>query len=221
VNGIELASTGKIYFRPSGVAGDHGAWFDTNGSLTDLYVTGKLYINGASVPPWPSGGGTSYWQQIGNALQPLPQGSIARGLQVIEPIADNNLENRAAMSAVSTGALATVTITNTLGNALEVTGDPVFNGNLNVTSAVAAPAVYIRNGTSYTFWYSGNDGAGSGLDADIIDGVRTFLTFYTSTNVQSDTRSSTEQFISCPSTGERWCLCSNDADGCVQLVPAL
>jgi hypothetical protein len=47
--------------------------------------------------------------------------------------------------------------------------DSAANGNLYLNTYAAGRNVYIRNGLA---WHSGNDGSGSGLDADTLDGVQ-------------------------------------------------
>ena len=205
--GIEITSTGKIYVRPSGVASDHAAWFDTSSSKSDLYVTGKLWINGASVPPWPVSGGTSYWQQASGALQPLPLGSVQRGMVLQEPIANTSgYVDVAALSVTTTGAQPSTVIQNTSGPALVVNGNTYWYGNLQQTGGVAT-----MNGLRV--WYPSNDGMNSGLDADFLDGHSLFFSFKTATIETGTTRWNGDYTsLVCPLYGAK-CLCSGNRSG--------
>lgn len=220
VNGIEIASTGKIYFRPSGKTFDRSIWFDGTSGKTDLYVTGKLYINGAAVPPWPTGSGVSYWSQGTNVLTPLPQGSTARGVSLTQPISSDQWQNKTGVEVVGNNASPSLVVSNTGGPSLSVTGTALWNGNLAVTSANATPLT--MNGVK--IWYPGNDGAGSGLDADFIDGLTAYFVF---TNVSGAMIGTTSTSLDGSSPkrctiGNAYCLCNNDANaGCVALTPSL
>ena len=50
----------------------------------------------------------------------------------------------------------------------------VIRGYLGVNTE-EQPVFADRTGTAYTIWHAGNDGAGSGLDADMLDGVQGYM----------------------------------------------
>jgi len=88
--------------------------------------------------------------------------------------------------------------TNKLAGAYLADNAPLFFGTDNDISALfngtnfvftAGANTYTLNGSSGTFWTSGNDGSGSGLDADTVDGVSSgsFLRSDTSDNYTSGT----------------------------------
>lgn len=219
-NGIEIASTGKIYFRPSGKAFDHAVWFDGTNGATDLYVTGKLYINGAAVPPWPSGSGVSYWSQATTSLVAVPQGATARGVAVSQPITNDVWSNKTAVEVVGNSVSPSLIVSNLSGPALSVVGNVAVHGNLSVTSANGSP-LQINGGK---IWYAGNDGIGSGLDADFIDGRGAYFSFTNSGGTQTSTTATTldgSSFKMCTGSSNI-CLCNNEVHrGCIVLVPSL
>jgi len=220
VNGIEIASTGKIYFRPSGKTFDRSVWFDGTSGKTDLYVTGKLYINGAAVPPWPIGSGISYWSQGSGSISPVPQGSTPRGMTVTQPITSTDWANKTAFEVVGNSSSPALQVSNLTGPSLSVTGDVVWNGNVAITSANATPLTI--NGQK--IWYPGNDGAGSGLDADFIDGRGAYFSFTNISGTETSTTATYQDgssFRRCTGSSN-YCLCNNETHrGCLVLTPSL
>jgi hypothetical protein len=68
-----------------------------------------------------------------------------------------------------------------------VNGTAVFGGNLRVTGTLNVTGNVLLTGTGgNTFWHSGNDGAGSGLDADLLDGNNSNF-FTNATNMTTGT----------------------------------
>lgn len=61
---------------------------------------------------------------------------------------------------------------NEMGNYIELYNPLTLRGLFLSDSNTTAPLFYNGNlGRLYTLWHSGNDGAGSGLDADLVDGL--------------------------------------------------
>lgn len=220
INGVEITSTGKVYFRPSAKSFDRSVWFDGTSGKADLYVTGKLYINGAAVPPWPSSGGVSYWSQGTGVISPLPQGATPRGLTVTQPITNTDWMNKSALDVVGNSSSSALVVSNLTGPSLSVAGNVIWNGNVAVTSANGTPLTI--NGLK--IWYPGNDGTGSGLDADFIDGRGAYFSFTNSSGQQTTTTATSldgSSYAIC-SNSNNICLCNNTHyRGCLILDPSL
>lgn len=62
---------------------------------------------------------------------------------------------------------ANLSFENTTGKRIEFSSDAVYAGGNIILIPTATPSIQIGGGT---VWHTGNDGAGSGLDADTVDG---------------------------------------------------
>ena len=94
---------------------------------------------------------------------------------------------------VSTGSLGSLEVKNTTGDAFmafHVSGDfAAYFGLDNSTNDFAVGGWSMGN-NQYKVWHQGNDGSGSGLDADTVDGIQA------SSFLRSDTADSTSSTIS-------------------------
>ena len=183
-NGSDIASTGNIYFRPGRLAETNSVRFAGTSGKTDIYIPGRLCINGACVPPWPSGSGTSLWQQNGVQLETINTPSTQpRGVEILNPNA-SLVEGGSALEAVGNkNGTSVVYISNTSGPALQLNAGGYIRGDLSLTTSNITSPITVN----YTFngvpgvgkvWYPGNDGAGSGLDADMLDSQLLHFSFY-------------------------------------------
>jgi hypothetical protein len=103
---------------------------------------------------------------------------------------------------------------------LSVTGDVVWNGNVAITSTNPTPITI--NGLK--IWYPGSDGAGSGLDADFIDGRGAYFSFTNNVGVETSTTATYQDggSIKQCSAISAYCLCNNETyRGCLVLTPSL
>lgn len=175
--GQEISSTGNIIFRPGSLAEAAAVRFDGTRGTTDIYVPGRLCINGACVPAWPTGGGVSYWQQVSSQVTPIVTGGQATGVRVIEPISNVAWERKAAVAVYGTSSSApSLYVSNTGGPAVSVNGNIVWRGDVNVTTTDNVNAVTVDGSP---VWHPGNDGIGSTLDADGLDGFALHFSFRT------------------------------------------
>ena len=171
-NGSDIASTGNIYFRPSRLAATNGVRFDGTSSSgkTDVYIPGRLCVNGACITSWPTGGGVSLWQKNGSQLETITAG---RGVEIVTP--NTTYAGGSALSVVgSANGVPAMYISNTSGPALQINKGGFLRGDLQInTLNVTTPITF--NGLKV--WYPGNDGIGTGLDADMLDGENLHLSF--------------------------------------------
>lgn len=180
-NGSDITSSGNIYFRPGRLAETSGVRFDGSSGTTDIYVPGRLCINGACVPPWPSGSGTSLWQRNGSQLETV--GAQPRGVEILNPNT-TYINGGSALSAVgSMPGTSAAYFSNTSGPALQLNDGGFVRGDLVLTTAnVSSPITinYLNAGvpTNGKVWYPGNDGMGSRLDADLLDGHKVHFIFW-------------------------------------------
>lgn len=170
--GSDITALTDIIFRPSRLAAPAGVRFVRNGNLVDVHISGQLCLD-TCVPPWPVGGGTSYWNTIaGPNLVPTDTtwGTVIDAAQNWTDIGSE----KTAVNAVSDGVLPTVNITPAAGQpAAVVNGNAYLRGNVYINNPPNSATAVTVDGNKV--WYSGNDGRGSGLDADSLLGQPIFF----------------------------------------------
>lgn len=170
--GSDIASLTDIIFRPSKLAATAGVRFARNGNSVDVHISGLLCLN-TCIPPWPVGGGTSYWSSIaGPNLVPNNNawGTVIDAAQNWTDIG----HEKTAVNAVSNSVLPAVNITPAAGQlAAVVNGNAYLRGNVLVSQPPDPATAVTVDGNKV--WYSENDGRGSGLDADRLLGKPLFF----------------------------------------------
>lgn len=197
VNGqsiIELGANGKdiatgsgtpIAIRPNSVAATAAAVATSYNGATRLKLPGRIClfpsgIGGAAEchDRWPVGS-TSLWTSSTDAegfsvLTPIPNGATQLG--VLLGTAGSPITSGTALTVQQTPAIGTHTLalraTNLVGgsNALLVNGGTRINGTLNVNGRMYINSQEVFTSESSQFHVPGNQGIGSGLDADLLDG---------------------------------------------------
>jgi len=90
---------------------------------------------------------------------------VANGVASLDATGTHKLNEIPSVVARTDTALTEFSNDITIGGTLGVTGDTQLSGNLTITPNGATPNI-----DGNTIWHAGNDGDGSGLDADTIDG---------------------------------------------------
>lgn len=166
--GTNIDSLGNIYLRPGGLDEQHSVSVFSDNIYTHVDIPGSLCL-GVCQNAWPSG--SSNWTVSNNRLQPV---TSSNGIFVAPP------NTHAAVQVYGNDADAALYIKNTSasGLGLAVAGGPNFiygDVRVNPAAPLALTISYYRAtyGDYKTFpvWSAANDGNGSGLDADIFDGV--------------------------------------------------
>ncbi len=181
--GTDIAASGDIYLRPGSVSQANGARVcaDCGGSGTDaayanMIVPGQVCLYGPSgtVPDcrtdWPAvSGGASFWEQVNDVgLFGLPASMPylqLTGVHALKSIHLGSDANRVPGTALTVDNFENMVIRNY----------NVTPSALNVVGNVSVLYPYINNDgkvrvKNEEIFYSGNEGAGSGLDADKLDG---------------------------------------------------
>lgn len=161
--GAYLERGGDLVFKPTS-GNDTGdiVWYYYNGNEKMRIWSDNTYSDAA---------GPNYRVFSSDGTQ-LNSGTLVTSWQLT-----NNLANYLPIA----GGTMTGPITNDTSRIWKNSSDTAYlayvsqNVYLRTENAVylEAPAVYHRTlgGTDYTIWDSGNDGSGSGLDADLLDGI--------------------------------------------------
>jgi hypothetical protein len=174
---VEISGTRRMHFlfSPDGSTPSSLGYFDSTG--IEL-ASGKAFkVNGSTV--WHAGNDGSGSGLDADLLDGINSSGFARlaitGSQTFGTGAtseagiivngNNSGTNGGSYVSVQYGGVTSVAI----GNASAILG-----GAFNSTSLIysGTGAIYFNN-TSNLMWHSGNDGAGSGLDADLLDGYNT------------------------------------------------
>lgn len=176
--GNQIASTGTIYFRPNSSAS--GSRLTGMGVAHDLTMTGSVTVNGAislngiAYEGWPdSDGWVTKNYSTGDYLIPIRSTMVVdTGLVVTVPglsVYENSpsdvglrVSNSLLEGTTETRTAATFSNTDlTLSDTLRIRSTDTVNPLLTVGGQQV--------------WYSRNDGFGSGLDADLLDGNDTYF----------------------------------------------
>jgi len=174
---------GGIDFKGNDSAGNEFFYSRIKGVIvdpTDTSEDGAVEINVAKA-------GTAAWSDSGLVARFDPDGMELRGDLRFEGATANNFET--TLTVTDPTADRTITLPNASGTAVLSTTliegtsfsgtYPVLFGIDNATGRVFENNSILYNGTSNvltisgnTVWHAGNDGTGSGLDADLLDGVQ-------------------------------------------------
>lgn len=167
-NGQDIASNGDIIFRPRDVFGQQAVNIKKNDSSggSDMYVVGTVCLHGSGSADcrnqWPSG---SLWQQFSPnytafAVTPNVNNGVTIGTSAAAPTVTT--QPGLLVSQPGSSYAARILNANLSGSAIRVDGNVLFR------------AGFSASGTAYIggqeVWYSGHEGVGSGLDADLMDG---------------------------------------------------
>jgi len=176
---------GGMYFRNSG--GANRVYFDSAGNTT---IVGNLTVNGGI-----SGSGASLTGVNATTLDSIDSGSFLRS------DADDTATGRIVFTkndvsnydtiATSTGSQGAIEIYNGgAGNDAFMTfhtgGDYALYFGLDADNNSLSVGGWSMGANKYKIWHEGNDGSGSGLDADTLDGAQPNVSASNSTIVQRD-----------------------------------
>lgn len=167
-NGADIASSGTIYLRPQSTLA--GTKFTMAGiGKQDLLVTNNVDVgqciklgSDPNVCDWSGSGGDTFWDASANPIKPAATYSNNRALV-------GSTSNYAGLYVYVDSAQPALSVSNVgTGSALLLGTDGLavtvfMYGNLTSDAGITN---YGKN-----LWNANNDGEGSGLDADLIDGV--------------------------------------------------
>ena len=161
---------GGMYFRNS--AGANRLYFDSAGNTT---IVGNLTVNGTY-----SGSGASLTNVNATTLDSIDSGSFLRSddddTATRRVSFHNNATDNEDTIATATGSQGGIEIYNTgSGNdafmAFHGGGDFAFYLGLDADTNDLSVGGWSMGANKYKVWHAGNDGSGSGLDADSVDGI--------------------------------------------------
>jgi hypothetical protein len=170
-NGVFVGPTGPTGpAGPTGPQGPQGQAGASGAGTGDLLAAQNLSdLASAATARTNLGLGTAALKNTGTSGDAVPLLNTA--VTFAEPMNIGNTGGGATLSLARTGQTATFTFTMSGGNAN--INNASTNLNLQtegVTRVAITSSVFTYN--SNTVWHAGNDGAGSGLDADTLDGVQ-------------------------------------------------
>lgn len=111
-----------------------------------------------------------FWMDSSGTIKRITTSGQLNVAGSLTSLADNILlNNTVKLQGKDTGAAAEDLIGMSAADIVEV-GDPGHELNINVATA-AGLTLKIAAGAATKIWHAGNDGAGSALDADLINGV--------------------------------------------------
>jgi len=180
---IATSSGSAIILRPDAVAASNGALLSASGGVTRLKIPGQvcLYPSGISQPPscynqWPAGGST-LWTRVVDADGFGQLQTITTGLGVRIGSSSSRVTGGTALTAEQSllgfdiDAL-NVANASSSGPAVELTGDAVVSSQATIGGRlrVNSQEVYHPADAGFGVPVPKNDGVGSGLDADRLDG---------------------------------------------------
>jgi hypothetical protein len=161
------ATTGAVTVTNTGLlSGTAGSGISVSTSSGNLNIVNTGLLSGTA------GSGISVSTSSGNlniVNTGLLSGTAGSGISVSTASGNLNIVNTGLLSATAGAGISVSTssgnlnIVNTITNLNQLTNGPGYI--TGITSGMVTTAL------GYTPWHAGNDGAGSGLDADLLDGI--------------------------------------------------
>ncbi len=185
---LTIKDGGDLKIYNSGNSGSALLYVDTDGELTVdgnlKVINGKgITLDGDTITSWPAGG-TSLWEESGSDIY-YNTGNV--GIGTTSPGAPLEIQDSDSGAANPyfkvynpsdyskfylysvDGEIYMATTGTVMGTVQDLhIGDPVTQSGLVVAGDLEVSGTIERNGN--TVWDAGNDGSGTGLDADTLDG---------------------------------------------------